>query len=189
MSQSRSSLKRKDGLMTSPSRILLFTGNGKGKTTAALGMVLRALGHGMRAAVYQFVKDDDTTGELTALGRFEGAHIVQLGLGFVPPKTSPAFRAHKEAACNGLEEAGRAMASGQWDIVVLDEVNIAVSMELVAEGDVVAAVQGASVDTVVVLTGRNAAPGLVDLADTVTEMRIVKHGYAQGREAQKGVEF
>jgi cob(I)alamin adenosyltransferase len=175
--------------MTSSHRILLFTGDGKGKTTAALGMVLRTLGHGMRAAVYQFVKEDDTTGELAALERFEGVHIVQLGRGFVPPKTSSAFNAHKEAASKGLVDAGRAMASGQWDLVVLDEVNIAVSLELVAERDVLTAVKGASPDTVVVLTGRDATPGLIALADTVTEMRAVKHVYAQGRSAQKGVEF
>jgi len=175
--------------MTSPSRILLFTGDGKGKTTAAMGMVLRALGHGMRAAVYQFVKDDDTTGELAALQRFEGAHIVQLGRGFLPDETSPAFGVHADAARQGLAEVGQDMASGQWDVIVLDEINFAVSKGLVAESDVMAAVKGASPATVVVLTGRGATAGLIELADTVTEMRAVKHGFTQGREAQKGVEF
>lgn len=175
--------------MTSPSRILLFTGDGKGKTTAALGMVLRSLGHGMRAAIYQFVKDDDTTGELAALKRFEGAYIAQLGRGFLPPKTSSAFAAHAQAACKGLVEAGRAMVSGQWDLIVLDEVNFAVSKGLLPEMDVIEAVQGASPETVVVLTGRDATPGLIALADTVTEMRAVKHGFSQGIEDQKGVEF
>ena len=81
------------------------------------------------------------------------------------------------------------MASGQWHLIVLDEVNFAVSKALVPEMDVIKAVQGASPETVVVLTGRDATPGLIELADTVTEMRSVKHGYTQGREAQKGVEF
>ena len=81
------------------------------------------------------------------------------------------------------------MASGQWDLIVLDEVNFAVSKGLVAESDVAAAVKRASSDTVIVLTGRGATAGLIELADTVTEMRAVKHGYSQGHEAQKGVEF
>lgn len=175
--------------MTSPSRILLFTGDGKGKTTAALGMVLRALGHGMRVAVFQFVKDDQTTGELEALKRFEGAHITQVGRGFVPPKTAQGFTVHAEAARKGLVEAGRAIASGHWDLIVLDEVNFAVSKALVSEMDVIKVVQSASPETVVVLTGRGATPGLIALADTVTEMQAVKHGFSQGQEARKGVEF
>lgn len=175
--------------MTNSSRILIFTGDGKGKTTAALGMALRALGHGMRVAVFQFVKNDEGTGELAAFKRFENAHMVQLGRGFVPDRDSPAFAVHADAGRQGIVKVRQAMASGQWDLIVLDEINFAVSKGLVAESDVAAAVKGASPGTVIVLTGRGATAGLIELADTVTEMRAVKHGYSQGREAQKGVEF
>ena len=175
--------------MNRQSRILLFTGDGKGKTTAALGMVLRTLGHGMRAAVFQFVKNDDTTGELAALRRFETAAIVQMGLGFAPDAASPAFAAHAAAAHKGLDQAAAALASGQWDLVVLDEILIAVAKAMVDEADVIAAVEGAAPGTIVVLTGRGATPGLAALADTVTEMQPLKHGFSRGFPARKGVEF
>ncbi|RJQ66458.1 MAG: cob(I)alamin adenolsyltransferase [Desulfobacteraceae bacterium] len=175
--------------VNSRSRILLFTGDGKGKTTAALGMVLRVLGHGMRAAVFQFVKGGGKTGELTALNRMDSALIAQTGRGFVPDATDPEFGTHAEAARKGLADAADAMTSGQWDLVVLDEINIAVSKALVAEAEVIAAVRAAAPCTVVVLTGRGATQGLMALADTITEMKAVRHGLSNGWAAQQGVEF
>ncbi len=170
-------------------RLLVFTGDGKGKTTAALGMALRALGHGMRVAVFQFVKHDDKTGELKALKRFDKAMIVQMGCGFVPAAGNPEFKTHAEAARKGLAAAASAMACGKWDLVVLDEINIAVSKDLVTEADVIAAVTMAMPPTVIVLTGRGATDGLISLADTVTQMKAVKHGLTHGWPAQQGVEF
>jgi cob(I)alamin adenosyltransferase len=178
-----------DETMQKKNRILLFTGNGKGKTTAALGMVLRALGHGMRVAVFQFVKNDETTGEILALKAFPKATLVQLGRGFVPDKTSPAFEEHCQSARKGLKDAAVALASGRWDVIVLDEINFAVAKALVSEADVIEAIQTTAPDTTVVLTGRGATEGLQDLADTVTEMREIKHGFSIGWKATEGVEY
>jgi cob(I)alamin adenosyltransferase len=175
--------------MNTVPRVLLFTGDGKGKTTAALGMAVRAAGHNLATLIVQFIKCDDTTGELAALRRLVEVEVRQVGLGFVPPSSSPRFAEHQRAACRGLEMASEALASGKYRVVVLDEICTAVAKDLVAEEAVVAAIGRTPLTTVVVLTGRGAGPGLIDLADTVTEMRLVKHGYQAGREAQEGVEF
>ena len=175
--------------MTKNNRILLFTGDGKGKTTAAMGMALRALGHEMRVAIFQFVKNDGNTGELKAFQRFEHAYMVQLGQGFIPVPSSPQFSAHVTAARQGLDQAAEALASGNWDMVVLDEINIAVSKGLLEEADVTAAVGKAHPSSVVVLTGRGATAGLVAIADTVTDMQPRKHGFQEGFNALKGVEY
>ena len=135
----------------SSSRILLFTGEGKGKTTAALGMVLRASGHGLRSLVIQFVKSDRSTGELA-------------GAKYLP---------------DGREN----------DLIVLDEICHAVAKGLLPEEEVIDAIRRAGPDTCIVLTGRGATPGLVAVADTVTEMHCRKHGFAAGCKARKGVEF
>lgn len=170
-------------------RTLVFTGNGKGKTTAALGMVLRACGHGIRVKMVQFIKVDGSTGEITAVKNLPGVEIVQTGLGFVPPERSPKFAEHVEAARRGLELAREAMESREYGLVVLDEVCTAVSMGLLDEASVVHVIEMAAEDAVVVMTGRGAGEGLIRLADTVTEMREVKHGMCEGWGAREGVEF
>lgn len=175
--------------MQAESRVVLFTGEGKGKTTAALGMVLRAAGHGMPALVVQFIKGDARTGEVVAFGKLTGVELRQVGLGFVPPPGSPRFEAHRQAAQDGLKVSAEAIASGRYGLVVLDEVCGAVAGGLLEESAVVDAVRGARPGSIVVLTGRRAGSGLVALADTVTEMHGVKHGYATGIKAQAGVEY
>lgn len=170
-------------------RILVFTGAGKGKTTAALGMALRAAGHKMPTLIIQFIKADDSTGELAALRALPGVEVRQTGRGFVPRPDSPAFAEHKNAAVRGLETAAAALATGAYRMIVLDEICTAVAKNLLAEESVVAAVKQAPPGSIVVLTGRHASLGLIDLADTVTEMRCIKHGHQQGRKAQEGVEF
>ena len=174
--------------MTNGPRILIFTGDGKGKTTAALGMALRAAGHGMSVRIIQFVKNNPHTGELHALQRFDNVQVTQAGLGSVPPPDDPKFTQHQEAARDALALAGEALA-GPWDMVVLDEICFAVSAGLLAESQVADLLGRARTDTCIVLTGRGATPGLIDLADTVTEMRCVKHAMDAGREAQRGVEL
>ncbi|MCE5278797.1 MAG: cob(I)yrinic acid a,c-diamide adenosyltransferase [Planctomycetaceae bacterium] len=169
-------------------RILIFTGDGKGKTTAALGMVLRCCGHGLSACVVQFVKADAVVGEVAALHRIECAQIIQTGLGFLPPKDSPKFAEHGAAARAGLARAAKIIASGQFHMVVLDEVCFAVQAGLIEEADVIDAVRSAPPETCIVLTGRGATGSLIALADTVTEMRCIKHGMSEGWPAQKGVE-
>lgn len=173
--------------MSDKPRILLFTGEGKGKTTAALGMVLRAVGHGMTVGVFQFIKAGPT-GELDAATRLPGVEIQQVGRGFVPDAADPGFAGHKAAAEAGLRQAREAIESRTFGLIVLDEICLAVSQGLLAESDVVEAVGQASPEAVVVLTGRGATKGLIALADTVTEMRCIRHALRAGVPAQKGVE-
>ncbi len=170
-------------------RTLLFTGDGKGKTTAALGMALRAAGHGQRVLIVQFVKNDATTGELAACAHLPGVDIVQTGCGFIPPVHSPAFAAHCEAAVSGLSRAASALASDHLDVLILDEVCVAVAKGLLQEGAVLQLLRSRTRPVCVVLTGRGATQGLLDAADTVTEMRCVAHGLTQGITAQAGVEY
>jgi cob(I)alamin adenosyltransferase len=175
--------------MRSQGRILLFTGDGKGKTTAALGMALRACGHGQKTLIIQFIKSDASTGEIEGLKHLPCAEIIQKGLGFVPPESDQAFETHRQAAQEGLSSSADALASGRYDLVILDEVCLAVSRHLLEEDAVMEVIQKARPQTCVVMTGREASPGLIALADTVTEMHMVKHGLATGIKAQKGVEY
>jgi cob(I)alamin adenosyltransferase len=191
-----------DRTMTDRPRILLFTGDGKGKTTAALGLALRAAGHGAAAIILQFLKAPAEPGAAPA-GESAAAHllrdvvIAQVGLGFVPPEGDPRRPEHRDAARAGLRRAEQAIASGVYPGILLDEICLAVSLGLLEEAAVIAAVRKAAPGTCIVLTGRGAiptdahrgAPGLIDLADTVTEMRCVKHAYDSGTAAQRGVEF
>ncbi|MFA6413131.1 MAG: cob(I)yrinic acid a,c-diamide adenosyltransferase [Syntrophales bacterium] len=170
-------------------RILLFTGDGKGKTTAALGMVLRASGHDLRSLIVQFIKAAGETGELSACRHLPGVEIIQAGLGFVPDKTNPAFAAHQQAAQEGLKKATAAIAGRNYDLVVMDEICLAITKGLITEEAVIASIHKAGPEVVIVMTGRKAPAGLISLADTVTEMTMIKHGYVAGWPAQKGVEF
>lgn len=175
--------------MNQRGRVLIFTGDGKGKTTAALGMALRAAGHDMRVLIIQFIKKRKDTGEISAVENLPNIEIVQTGLGFVPPAGSESFGKHKGAAEAGLIRAAKALTTGAWDVIVLDEICGAVGAGLLEETEVIAILQKASSKTIIVLTGRNATQGLIDIADTVTEMRCIKHGFQTGWDAQKGVEL
>jgi cob(I)alamin adenosyltransferase len=170
-------------------RILVFTGNGKGKTTAALGMALRAAGHGLPVAIIQFVKADRSVGEIQAVARLPGVTIVQAGRGFLPKAGDPAIAAHQAAAREGLGEAERIIAAGETRLVILDEICVAVARGLLDEADVLAVLRQVRAGTCVVLTGRGATESLLAAADTVTEMREVKHGLTSGIAAQVGVEW
>ncbi len=170
-------------------RTLVFTGDGKGKTTAALGMAVRAAGHGQRVLIVQFVKADRRTGELSACRYLPGVEIVQTGLGFLPPEDAPAFARHREAAERGLELASRALASEPLDLLVLDEICLAVARHLLKEEAVVYLLRQRIRPVCIVLTGREAPARLMAQADTVTEMRSLAHGLAQGIGAQPGVEY
>ncbi len=170
-------------------RTLVFTGDGKGKTTAALGMALRAAGHGQRVLIVQFVKGDASTGEFAACRHLPGVEIVQTGLGFLPAEDASAFPAHRRAAERGLELAARTLAEQPLDLLVLDEVCLAVARHLLDEGAVLALLRGRRRPVCIVLTGRGASAGLLEAADTVTEMRCLAHGLTRGIPAQPGVEY
>ena len=171
------------------SRTLIFTGEGKGKTTAAFGMVLRAAGHGQRVLVVQFLKSNAETGELLACAQLPQVEVVQMGRGFVPPRTHRAFANHCETAREALRFATTALASEKYDLIILDEICGAIAHALIEEDDVIELLNAQERSACVVLTGRNASARLIARADTVTEMKCIKHGYAEGITAQKGVEF
>jgi cob(I)alamin adenosyltransferase len=170
--------------------ILINTGPGKGKTTAALGTALRAVGCGMRVLVLQFIKGSWHYGELDAAETL-GPNLVlkQMGRGFVKiggAEPDPEDVRMVEAA---WAEAREAIYSGEWDMVVLDEINYAISYKMLDATVVAEALKGRPEMVHVILTGRNAHPLLVELADTVTEMREVKHAYQKGILAQRGIEY
>ncbi len=169
--------------------ILVFTGNGKGKSTASFGMVLRAVGHGQRVLIVQFMKNDDTTGEYGVLRDRLGVEMLQTGLGFVPKDDHPRYPDHREAALKGFAISRKALLSGEYDLIVLDEVCGAIGRGLLDETEVLEALQQAPEPVNIVLTGRGATDRLIALADTVTEMRPLKHALEQGIAARKGVEF
>jgi cob(I)alamin adenosyltransferase len=170
--------------------ILINTGSGKGKTTAALGTGLRAVGNGMRVLMLQFLKGSWHYGELDAVNAFEGKFVLkQMGRGFVKvggADTDPEDTRLVEAA---WDEAREAIYSGEWDMVILDEINYAISYKMLDPAVVADALQGRPEMVHVILTGRNAHPLLVEIADTVTEMREVKHAYEKGILAQRGIEY
>ena len=179
--------------------ILINTGPGKGKTTAALGTAFRAAGNGMRVLFLQFLKGSWHYGELDAaeaLNRALGGSsatpnfvIKQLGRGFVKvggAETDPEDIRLVEAA---WAESAAAILSGDWDLVVLDEINYAIGYHMLAPEAVADVLRRKPEMTHVILTGRNAHPLLVELADTVTEMREVKHAYQRNILAQRGIEF
>jgi cob(I)alamin adenosyltransferase len=170
-------------------RILVVTGDGKGKTTAALGMAIRAHGHGIPVAIVQFVKSDVQTGEFAVLSRLPGVEMFVTGRGFVPPESDPRFAEHREAAEEGLRIASEAACSGRYGLVILDEGCYAVSRSLIAEESVLRLIRERAPGVVVVLTGRGATAGLIAAADTVSEVRCVKHGFDSGLKATKGVEY
>ena len=170
--------------------ILINTGPGKGKTTAALGTALRAAGNGMRVLVLQFLKGSWHYGELDAAQAFGQNFVMkQMGRGLVKvggAETDPEDIRLVEAA---WAEAREAIFSGEWDLVVLDEINYAIGYGMLDAAEVAAALAKKPEMVHVILTGRNAHPLLVELADTVTEMREVKHAYQKGILAQRGIEY
>jgi cob(I)alamin adenosyltransferase len=170
--------------------ILINTGPGKGKTTAALGTALRAVGNGMRVLVLQFLKGSWHYGELDAVLPFgENFVLKQMGRGFVKvggAETDPEDIRLVETA---WAEAREAILSGEWDLVVLDEINYAISYGMLSPETVIETLRRRPEMVHVILTGRSAHPSLVEIADTVTEMREVKHAYQKGILAQRGIEF
>jgi len=166
--------------------VQLYTGDGKGKTTAALGLALRAAGHGMRTYIGQFMKGQ-FYGELEALRDHPFITIEQYG-DVRCIRREEVTPAHVAQAQEGLKRAQAAMLSGQYDIVVLDEVNVALWFGLLEVGDVLALLDRRPQAVEVVLTGRRAPAELIERADLVTEMREVKHYYQQGVLAREGIE-
>jgi cob(I)alamin adenosyltransferase len=151
--------------------IIVNTGPGKGKTTAAMGTALRAVGQGMKVLMLQFLKGSWHYGELDAVKAFGDKFIM------------------KQMVEEAWAEAESAIHSGEWDLVVLDEINYAISYGMLDPAKVVESLKKKPEMVHVILTGRNAHPTIVEAADTVTEMRQVKHAYEKGVMAQRGIEY
>jgi cob(I)alamin adenosyltransferase len=176
-----------------PPRGLLsvYTGNGKGKTTAALGLCIRAVGYGHRVAIIQFVKGSWHYGEKDGILRLAPeVSIESLGKGFVGiiDDTLPREE-HEKAARATLDHASEVIQANSHQIVILDEVNVALGLQLLALDDVLSVVNKRPAGMHVVCTGRDAPSGLIDAADLVTEMREIKHPFKQGMMAQRGFDF
>ena len=170
--------------------IIVNTGPGKGKTTAAMGTALRAVGQGMKVLMLQFLKGSWHYGELDAVQAFGDRFVMkQMGRGFVKVGGAKADPEDIRMVEQAWAEAEQAILSGQWDLVVLDEINYAISYGMLDPAKVAAALQKRPEMVHVILTGRNAHPTIIDLADTVTEMRQVKHAYEKGVQAQRGIEY
>jgi len=170
--------------------IIVNTGPGKGKTTAAMGTALRAVGQGMRVLMLQFLKGSWHYGELEAAGAFGDKFVMkQMGRGFVKVGSEKPDPEDMRMVEDAWREAEAAIRSEQWDLVILDEINYAISYGMLDPAKVVEALNKKPEMVHIILTGRNAHPTIVEVADTVTEMRQVKHAYEKGVMAQRGIEY
>jgi cob(I)alamin adenosyltransferase len=168
--------------------VQIFTGDGKGKTSAALGTVLRAVGHGWKVHVTFFMKGDYPYGERKTLAELPNVTVASFGQeSFVnPQETKPR---EKEAAALALKTAREAMLSSRYDMVVLDEVVLAAAFKLISVEEVIQLIREKPPQVEMILTGRKADPRLVELADLVTEMVKIKHPYDRGIAAREGSEY
>lgn len=170
---------------------IVYTGKGKGKTTAALGIVLRAVGYGKKICMIQFIKGSWHYGEMYSSKRLEPEfEMVAIGKGFVgiiDDKTPK--EVHKKIADEAIKISKEKINSGKYDIVILDEINYAVNMDLVKAEDVRDIIESKPNDLDLILTGNYAIPEIVDMADLVTEMKEIKHPFKKGIKAKRGIDF
>ncbi len=168
--------------------IQVFTGNGKGKTSAALGSILRATGHGFKVFIVFFMKGKYPYGEFSSLPKLPNVEVASFGLRCLigPNKVNPEEIAQAELA---LKTAREAMLSGKYDMVVLDEVNVAVYFKLIQLDDVLKLIEEKPPEVEMILTGRYAEDAVIECADLVTEMVKIKHPYDRGIKARKGIEY
>lgn len=168
--------------------IQVFTGNGKGKTTAALGTVLRAAGHGLRIFIVFFMKGDYSHGEYDSLKKFPNVITASFGLSRLVDRNNVDPEDIRQANL-ALEAARQAILNGRYDLVVLDEVNVALDYKLIELDDIIDLVNRKPANVELILTGRHADNRLIELADLVTEMVNVKHPFEKGINARKGIEY
>jgi cob(I)alamin adenosyltransferase len=170
--------------------ILVNTGNGKGKTTASLGLGLRAWGQGFKVLIVQFIKGNWKYGELQAAAALGPNFVMrQMGEGFVRGANEDAMLEHRHAAEEALAMARKEILSKQWDMIILDEINYAIKFGVLPLEAVLELLETKPSALHLVLTGRDARPEIIDKADLVTEMKEIKHPYKKGIKAQKGIEF
>ena len=191
-------LSKKGKHMETKGLVLINTGTGKGKTTAALGTAIRAWGDGQKVLILQFIKGAWKYGELKAietLGKAEGRiEIRPMGDGFVfhnkkDPENEERLAEKKELARRAWDMVRKEAMSGAWDLIVLDEINYAIHFGMLETEEVAGLIRERPPRLNMILTGRYAPKELIDLADTVTEMTLVKHAFQKGIRARKGIEF
>jgi cob(I)alamin adenosyltransferase len=171
--------------------VVVITGNGKGKTTAALGIALRACGHNLKTSMIQFMKGDIYAGEWDGIKKMNcHVELIPTGKGFCGIQGNPyPYKEHRKNAQEAIELALRKMESGQFDILILDEINNALSLQLVDLDQVLEIIRRKPPLIHLVLTGRDAHPRVIDLADTVSEIKEIKHAYQKGIEPQPGIDY
>jgi cob(I)alamin adenosyltransferase len=183
--------------------VQVYTGNGKGKTTTALGLGFRASGHGLRVCMIQFLKGAHYLGELDSARKLKNFKIFQFGAPCPWSKDMKkgimrcgscryCFTIHKQdiEKCKiGLDFAREAVTCGDYDVVIMDEINVAMSLDVVSVSDVLELIKSKRDDVELVLTGRNAPERIIEVADLVTEMREIKHPMQKGVEARVGIDF
>ena len=175
--------------MTEKGLVMVNTGNGKGKTTAALGLAVRAWGEGLKLLILQFIKGAWKYGELEAVKKLgDGIAIEQCGKGFTWRKEA-GIDEHRACAQATFARAEEEILSGKWDLIILDEINYAVKDGLIEEEQVLKLIDSKPDKLHLVLTGRDVLQSIIDKADMVTEMRPIKHHMEKGIKAQKGIEF
>jgi len=172
--------------------VLINTGNGKGKTTAALGLALRAAGHNLKVLILQFIKGSWKTGEAKAIEKWIPLiDIEQLGKGFINFKNGKPVisKENIDNARESFKYASDKISSNQYDVVILDEINNLISYGLLKVEDTVSLIENKPAKLSIILTGRNAPEELINIADTVTEMKEIKHAFSRGIKAKKGIEY
>jgi len=171
--------------------VVVITGHGKGKTTTALGIAVRACGHNLRTSIIQFMKGDIYAGEWDGIKKMNcGVELISTGKGFCGIQGNPyPFKEHRENAQEAIQLARQKMESGQFDILILDEINNALSLRLVDLEQVLEVIRQKPPLLHLVLTGRDAHPQVVELADTVSEINEIKHAYRKGIEPQPGIDY
>ena len=177
--------KKRQGL------VLVITGHGKGKTTAALGMVLRAVGHGLKVGIIQFMKGDMYAGEWDGIKKLDAeVELFSTGKGFCGILGNPYSRdEHRENAQYAIELAREKITGNAYDLLILDEINNARHLKLVDTDQIKELLALRPVAMHLVLTGRDAHPDIIELADTVSEVNEIKHAYRQDIEPQPGIDY
>lgn len=171
--------------------VIVYTGDGKGKTTAALGLCVRASGYDEKVCIIQFIKGSWKYGEIDGIKKLApNVELHQKGLGFVGIIDDKLDKSeHIKAANEALAFADQKIRSGDYDIIILDEINVAVHLNLLKIDDVIKVIENKPESLNLVLTGRNAKEEIIELADLVTEMREIKHPFHKGIKAQKGIDY
>lgn len=171
--------------------VIVYTGNGKGKTTASLGVALRAIGYGLRVCMVQFIKGEWHYGELNSIKKLEpDFELIVAGKGFIGIiDDDHAFEEHVRAARTALDIVEQKISLDTFDIIILDEINYAVHLGLLQLADVLKILQNRPKHLSLILTGNHACEEIIMLADLVTEMKEIKHPYKKGIKAKRGIDF